>query len=103
METMISEVEVTSSPPDQPRLDGKALEGLRTLEELARTMEPETELPDTILITEIEILPVFHHRERSSPAGQSFPCKNNLISVPVSEGRATNLDDHETDLSRTGL
>jgi hypothetical protein len=63
METMISEVEVTSSPPDQPRLDGKALEGLRTLEELARTMEPETELPDTILITEIEILPVFHHRE----------------------------------------
>mgnify|MGYP001476237590 CR=1 FL=1 len=44
----INEAKITSSPPDHPRLDGKALEGLRALEELARTMEPETELPGTV-------------------------------------------------------
>lgn len=65
MET-INEAKITSSPSDHPRLDGRALEGLRALEELARTMEPETEQPSTVLISKIETSPVLHHREELS-------------------------------------
>src|SRR5690606_28323403 len=48
---------------DRARLDGKALEGLRRLEDLAQNTPPETELPSRVPLSEIEQLPVFYSRE----------------------------------------
>src|SRR5690606_24027143 len=48
---------------DRPLLEGKALEGLRRLEDLAQNTPPEMELPSRVPLSKIEQLPVFYSRK----------------------------------------
>src|SRR5690606_23618412 len=59
----LNPTEVSTPLTDRPRLNGKALEGLRRLEDLATSTRSETELPSRVPLSEIEQLPVFYSRE----------------------------------------
>lgn len=59
----LNPTEESTPRADRARLDGKALEGLRRLEDLAKNTPPETELPLRVPLSEIEQLPVFYSRE----------------------------------------
>lgn len=85
-----------------PRLDGKALEGLRRLEQVVASAEPETELPRHVQLTEIELLPVFANRERLderliADLGKVLANGDNLAAITVLrvDGRTFVVDGHQ--------